>query len=684
MINISRIVSLLCMAALPSFLYAVEVKPEEMADAGQFMSTRFDEKTFAEPVFSFVYDGKLSKDFLKDWAFKSETVLSDEYRRQVIFTYTDPATKLEVKCVAVQWLNFPVVEWTVYIKNSSDVKSPMIENLRTIDIRLAQSEKESVILHYNRGDDCTANSFAVLESDIAVGSQLQFAPAGGRPTNGQWPYYNFNTAGKGFLMAIGWPGQWSSKFSRDNAGLDLNAGQETTHFVLLPGEEVRTPLIAMMFYQGDWIGGQNLWRQWMIRHNIPKDHGKPLTLPFFAGCSSHQFAEMTKANEQNQKEFIDSYLKKGIKLDYWWMDAGWYVGAAEKGWPWTGTWEVDRRPNRFPNGLRAISDYAHGKDVDIIVWFEPERVAGGTWLTEHHPEWILGGKDGGLLNLGNPDAWHWVVTHIDKLIKEEGIDLYRQDFNIDPLGYWQKNDTQDRQGITENKYVSGYLAYWDELKKRNPGMLIDSCASGGRRNDLETMRRAVPLLRSDYLFEPVGQQAHTYALSSWLPFYGTGYNPSNTQGWGYGAGSALAYGPYVRRSNMCPANIGIFDFRVEVDDALIMKLYKEWLDIAPYYFGDFYPLTPYSIAETDWMAWQFNNPGSGGFVCAFRRSQCHFRSAVLKLHDLDPKADYRIENTDTNQPVTKTGKELMEKGLLVEIPEQPGAVVLKYSAVKAY
>lgn len=30
-------------------------------------------------------------------------------------------------------------------------------------------------------------------------------------------------------------------------------------------------------------------------------------------------------------------------------------------------------------------------------------------------------------------------------------------------------------------------------------MLIDSCASGGRRNDLETLRRAVPLLRSDLL-----------------------------------------------------------------------------------------------------------------------------------------------------------------------------------------
>ena len=57
------------------------------------------------------------------------------------------------------------------------------------------------------------------------------------------------------------------------------------------------------------------------------------------------------------------------------MDAGWYVGAAEKGWPWTGTWEVDRRPHRFPNGLRAVSDHAHAKGVKTIVWFEPERVA---------------------------------------------------------------------------------------------------------------------------------------------------------------------------------------------------------------------------------------------------------------------------------------------------------------------
>ncbi|MEN6308570.1 MAG: alpha-galactosidase [Anaerohalosphaeraceae bacterium] len=665
--NISRMAVLFFAVAIPGLLYAVEVNKEEMAEAGQFVAARFGEQGAADPVFAFVYDGRQSKDFLKGWTFKSETISLDENRKQTVLTYTDPATKLEVRCVAVQWHNFPVVEWTVYVKNKSEVRSPMIEHLRAINTTISHPAAEPVTLHHIRGDDCSPSSYAVRQSDVAAGSNMKFAPAGGRPSSVEWPYYNFKMGDKGFLMAIGWPGQWSAEFSRDEAGLRLNIGQEQTHFVLEAGEVVRTPLMAMMFYQGDWIRGQNLWRQWMIRCNFPKDHGMPLRLPLFAGCSSHFYEEMAKADEQSQFTFIDGYLKHGLKLDYWWMDAGWYTGAYEKGWhAAAGTWEIDRRPHRFPNGLRPISDYAHSKGIDIIVWFEPERVMGGTWLAENHSEWLLGA----LLNLGNPEAWNWLVNHIDKMITDEGIDLYRQDFNIDPLGHWRGNDAPDRQGITENKYVAGYLAYWDELLRRHPGMLIDSCASGGRRNDLETMRRAIPLYRSDYILEPVGNQGQTYGLSLWLPFYGAGYN------------LPVPLTEYCRRSTMCPANVSLFDIRAQLDDKLVMKLHREWLDIAPHYFGDYYPLTSYNIDETDWIAWQFNRPDvKSGNICAFRRSKCYFRSAEFKLHDLDPKARYRIDNADTDQIMIKTGAELMEKGLVVEIPEQPGAVILKYAIV---
>jgi alpha-galactosidase len=395
-------------------------------------------------------------------------------------------------------------------------------------------------------------------------------------------------------------------------------------------------------------------------------------------CSSHQFAEMTKANEQNQIEFIDSYLQKGLKLNHGWMDAGWYVGAAEKGWPWTGTWEVDRRPHRFPNGLRAVSDHAHAKGVKTIVWFEPERVAGGTWLTMEHPQWVFGGADGGLLNLGHPEARTWLTDHVDKLITSEGIDLYRQDFNIDPLSFWRGNDSEDRQGMTENQYVKGYLAYWDELLRRHPGMLIDSCASGGRRNDLETMRRAVPLLRSDYLFEPVGQQGHTYGLSFWLPFHGTGYCPSNTVGWGWGTGG-ISYDAYTRRSNMCPSNTACFDFRAEVDDALIQKLYREWLEVGADYFGDYYPLTVHSLDQDAWLAWQFHRPEADrGMIQAFRRADNDFYGGQFKLKGLRPEIRYEVSNLDEPAKVTLTGQQLMESGVEIAVKQRPGAAVLVY------
>ena len=109
---------------------------------------------------------------------------------------------------------------------------------------------------------------------------------------------------------------------------------------------------------------------------------------------------------------------------------------------------------RTPLTVVPFWNHARAKGVKTIVWFEPERVQGDTWLAENHPEWILGGARGGLLNLVNPEAHRWLTGHIDRLITEQGVDLYRQDFNIDPLSFWQKNDAEDRQGITENHHVT--------------------------------------------------------------------------------------------------------------------------------------------------------------------------------------------------------------------------------------
>ena len=303
--------------------------------------------------------------------------------------------------------------------------------------------------------------------------------------------------------------------------------------------------------------------------------------------------------------------------------------------------------------------------MKTIVWFEPERVAAGTWLAENHPEWILGGKNGGLLNLGNPDAWKWLTEHVNKLIDDQGIDLYRQDFNMAPLDYWRRADAKDRQGITEIKHVTGYLAYWDELLKHHPNMLIDSCASGGHRNDLETMRRAVPLLRSDYILEPVGNQGHTYGISLWIPYYGTGGN---------------AIDLYMLRSVMCPGFNSCLDMRrKDLNFDLFRRAMKQWRQYAPNYLGDYYPLTPYSLDSTAWIAWQFDRPESGeGVIQAFRRADSVYDSMQVKLRGLEPDAVYTVTNLDVAGKKQMTGSELMNGGLSIPIKDQPGSAVIMY------
>ena len=667
----------LAMAAIIAVMFsslALGTAPNaaENAEASQWAAQHLDPAGKILP-FSFVFDGKPSADLLATWEKKTGKQDLGNNRTRRTSIRTDPKTGLVVRCVAVEYSDFPVVEWTVYLKNSGQKDTPILERIQGLDLQLKPDKDPDFTLHYHRGDFDFAESYRPFEQVLFPNTTQVFSPVGGKPTSAAYPYFNLQEPDGGLILAVGWPGQWATAFERrQGQGVHIRAGQELTHLRLQPGEEIRTPLIALLFWQGtDSVRAQNLWRRWMLAHNLPRPGGK-LPPPIYAFCDGGFFPGM-KTNEAGEKEFIDALLREGIKLDYWWIDAGWY--PCDKSWGETGTWEPD--PVRYPHGLKAVSDYVHGKGMKLIVWCEPERATERSWLAENRPEWLLGrGGDSMLVNLGNPQAREWVTNHFDKLITGQGIDLYRQDFNMDPLDSWRKNDPPDRQGVTENLHVQGYLAYWDELRRRHPDMLIDSCASGGRRNDLETLRRAVPLLRSDYQGpDPalaLGNQGHTYGLSSWVPYYG--------QGVYYTAQQPV----YCARSYLSPAYALVMDLRKPGWDwDLYRRLAGQWRQVADRMLGDFYPLTPYSLESNDWIAWQFDRPEQGdGMIQAFRHDKSAEASLSLRLHGLDTAAQYRVTDIDVGTPKTMSGKELEEKGLAVEIKDQPGAVIWTYSKVK--
>ncbi|MGZ5505420.1 MAG: NPCBM/NEW2 domain-containing protein [Limisphaerales bacterium] len=627
-----------------------------------------------EPPFSFIYDGKSSSELLKTWAVQRSFRMLDRTRTERTLIWTDPQSVLQVHLVAVEYADFPTVEWTVYFKNMGRMDAPILSDVQAVDINLTGTGESEFVLNHNAGDNCSPESYEPKRLTLGPKSQHRFAPAGGRPTSVGFPYFNVERGGEGWIVVIGWPGQWAAEFTRDNGkGLRIKGGQELTRFKLLPGEEVRSPLVAMQFWQGDRVHAQNVWRRWMLAHNSPRDRDNKTIRPILTSCSGGFFPGI-RTSEEGECQFIRGFTQAGINLDYWWTDAGWYTCSD---WPQIGTWTPD--PVRYPHGLKAVSDYAHSNHMGLIVWFEPERVTPGTFLYTNNPSWLLG-RDGGqkLLNLGNNDARKWLTDHVDGMLTREGIDFYRQDFNIDPLPYWRANDAADRQGITEIHYIEGYLAWWDELRRRHPGLWIDSCASGGRRNDLETLRRAVPLLRSDYqafdgnpAFAP-GNQGHTYGLASWIPYFGQGVYFTKSQF------------TYSVRSYLSPAFGMCADVRrTGVDWAVMRKLAGEWRKVAPCMLGDYYTLTPYSRSNDAWIGWQFDRPEEGdGMIQVFRRGESIFRQADLRLRGLEPQKTYVVTNMDTHESVKRKGQELMEQGFVVDIPQRPEAALFSYGVVK--
>jgi alpha-galactosidase len=278
-----------------------------------------------------------------------------------------------VRSVGVAYSDFPTVEWTLYFKNAGTQRTLTLENIEALDTRLERNSDGEFILHTSKGSQASAADYEPLETVLGPKSEKRMTSAGGRPTDGNLCYFDIEWPGEGAIVALGWPGRWAARFTRDEGtGLQIVAGQELTHFTLLPGEEVRTPLVALQFWRGDWIGAQNVWRRWMIAHNLPRPNGRRPP-PQLASSSGRFTIEMQEANEENQKSFLDRYLEDGMKLDYWWMDAGWY--RFESHWWNTGTWQPD--PQRFPHGLRSVSDYAHARGVKTIVWFETRK--GYSW-----------------------------------------------------------------------------------------------------------------------------------------------------------------------------------------------------------------------------------------------------------------------------------------------------------------
>ncbi|HUU21221.1 MAG TPA: alpha-galactosidase [Phycisphaerae bacterium] len=634
------------------------------------------------PPFSFLYGGRPSADVLAAWTVTREArELADGEQRQV--TWHDEETGLECVLEMRTFAGFPAVEWVLRFRNTGAEDTPVLEDVRPLD--MTWPADGDATLYRSLGSQCTASDFRYEAVPLPAGVTVSMAAGGGRSSNAWLPFFNLEASG-GVILAIGWSGQWAADFVREDAAVRLRAGQELTRLVLHPGEEIRTPRIALLLWSGSRQAGHNAWRRFLLAHHTPRCDGQllrgPMTVAHWGGMKSPDHLER-----------IAAYQREGLEYDYYWVDAGWYGPPDSYSpdeftgdwWKHVGNWGIN--PAAHPDGLRPISEAAAGAGMKFMLWFEPERAIAGTPLPEEHPEWFLGERKEGanlLLDLGNPRARQWLTAFVLRFVDEQGVHLYRQDFNFDPLPYWRAADAPDRQGMTEIRHVEGLYAFWDEVLASRPGLIIDNCSSGGRRIDLETISRSIPLWRSDWQCradnDPIGGQTHGMGLSHWVPLHGTGTWSSMPKRGGDDAYRVRShYGPAFQFSLFPYAHTPIRD---DYPWDWHRRMLGEYRRARPLFYGDYYPLTPSSAAPETWAAYQMHRPDLGeGMVLAFRRPQSPYVSADFRLGGLDPEGSYELEDADSGQTWRQNGRELTERGLRPTMETAPASRLFFYRAV---
>ena len=612
------------------------------------------------PAYDFAVGGKHLKDSITDWDIsvgsESEVGAVRKGGKTVLITLEHKTSDITATVEATIFEDYATCEWTVYIENTGNDKSPIIEDFYAADCDIEAGKADVYCLY---GSNNKKNDFAVRKTALSEEATV-FNAAAGR--NSSWlPYFNIDGNSFGFVAAVGWTGQWYSSFEQNPSGVHFSAKQENFRAYLVSGEKVRSPLISLSFYEtGKPAKGYNIYRSYSKDCVVNENIGQRVYQ-----CASGSVDDVRKTIEAINSSGVSEYI------DTFWFDAEkWFYKKSTSSWRNSaGDWTA--RKDWYPNGFGEVADMLKENGIDTMLWFEPERVRKGTLFYDVCKEkgWLISnGSINHLLNLANDECCDWYIDYMVNFFKENNIAELRQDFNIEPLSYWQKNDGENRGGITENHYVTNLYRYLDTMLSSIEGLRIDNCSSGGRRIDCEMMRRSVPLWRSDYQCVKHGDaaesaQVQSYGLSLVLPYSCIDYEWADSD--------------YEYLSCITPIREVHSELAIDNPEKCVNHL-KRFNSVKSYLIENYYPLTP--AASTDkktWVAMQYGTD-EAGLVFAYRHKKAE-KTLTVKLCEVDLNAEYALSFPfdDSAESISVSGKTLTD-GFNIKSSAAPEAVIIEY------
>ncbi|MBN1123687.1 MAG: hypothetical protein JXA82_01670, partial [Sedimentisphaerales bacterium] len=153
--------------------------------------------------FSFRYGGQSFEGIRSAWIITREQNTLPDNRLQRIVTYNDPHTPLSVTAEGIDYPRSSAKEWLVRFENRGSEATEIIDEIRSLHIRLPGSVQDSFLLHFALGDHNSAESFAPQSKTLSAGEKAVFSPRAGRSSDPYLPFFNLQGKEGGLIIAIG-------------------------------------------------------------------------------------------------------------------------------------------------------------------------------------------------------------------------------------------------------------------------------------------------------------------------------------------------------------------------------------------------------------------------------------------------------------------------------------------------
>jgi alpha-galactosidase len=289
--------------------------------------------------------------------------------------------------------------------------------------------------------------------------------------------------------ALAWSGSWRISVDSDPLGdVRVVGGFNPFDFGyrLKPGETLETPVFYAGYSDHGMGGASRLLHRFEINKVLPQAPAPKLRPVLYNSWEATGFG----VDETGQMALAEKAAKIGVERFV--MDDGWF-GARNNDHAGLGDWVVNK--TKFPNGLKPLIDKVHSLGMEFGLWVEPEMVNPDSDLYRAHPDWVINmksrprteGRNQLVLNLARQDVRDHLLAVLDKLVTENDIQFLKWDYNRNwSEPGWPEAAPEDQQRLYVD-YVRNLYWIIAELRRRHPGLEIESCSGGGGRVDLGIM-----------------------------------------------------------------------------------------------------------------------------------------------------------------------------------------------------